>query len=257
MAEECQGLPLALKVIGKAMSGKRLLKLEWLPLLKNLRRSCLQEKTVKKKLYERLKLGYDVLSEDDWRLNACFHYFAAFPEKSQIFFEEILFHWVGEGLVPTDDEDDPTADAFSLLKKLLDRSLIESNAQSGADIYNVMKFKYSLYFKLHDVMRDLAFYMLEKDCGTPPAKQLYFYRASQNLGAVPKDLKLLLEARRLSLDTNNLQKLLDSFRAPKLKFLLLGRNAIISLPSNFSSNFPMLTTEFKQWEVRQFTCRTW
>jgi hypothetical protein len=37
MAEECQGLPLALKVIGRAMFGKTSPELEWEPVLKKLR----------------------------------------------------------------------------------------------------------------------------------------------------------------------------------------------------------------------------
>jgi disease resistance protein RPS2 len=65
IAEECQGLPLALKVIGRAIFGKTSRELEWEPLLKNLRESRLQERTVEEKLYERLKLGYDLLFEDE------------------------------------------------------------------------------------------------------------------------------------------------------------------------------------------------
>jgi disease resistance protein RPS2 len=169
MAQECEGLPLALKVIGGAMFGKD--SCQWEPLLKKLTKSRMHEGPVVEKLYERLKVGYDLLSEDDRRLKQCFHYFAAFPEDSNIVFEEILFHWTGEGLVPEHYGDDPRADAFSLLKKLWVQSFIESNGQFGSDQC------YLLNFKVHDVMRDLAFYLLEKDCGTPHAKQLYLYRA--------------------------------------------------------------------------------
>ncbi|CAM6012301.1 unnamed protein product, partial [Sphagnum balticum] len=115
MAEECQGLPLALKVIGRAMFGKTSPELQWEPLLKKLRESCMQERTVEEEFYERLKLGYDLLSEDDWHLKDCFLYFAAFPEDCQIYFEDILWHWIGEGLVPGNGGDDRRADGFSLL----------------------------------------------------------------------------------------------------------------------------------------------
>jgi hypothetical protein len=67
MAEECQSLLLALKVIGRATP-----ELQWEPLLKKLRESRLQESTVEEELYERLKLGYDLLSEDDWHLEGLF-----------------------------------------------------------------------------------------------------------------------------------------------------------------------------------------
>jgi disease resistance protein RPS2 len=235
ISDECRGLPLALKVVGGAMFGKINLKYEWEPLLKMLRESRMQDRSVEEQLYERLKLGYDLLSEDDCRLKECFHYFAAFPEDSTIVFEEILFHWTGEGLVPAHDGDDPTADAFSLLKKLCERSFIESNGQFDSNIC------YMLKFKVHDVMRDLAFYILKNDCGTPRAENLYFYRSDQNLDEVPKECIKILEALRLSLDTNKLEKLPERLYAPKLLTLLLGRNPIISLPAKFASNFPKLS----------------
>jgi hypothetical protein len=80
-----------------------------------------------------------------------------------------LWYCIGEGLVPAHVGDDPTADAFSLLNKLWERSFIESHGEVDSDEEDL------LTFKVHDVMRDLAFYILEKDSGTPPAKQLYLY----------------------------------------------------------------------------------
>jgi disease resistance protein RPS2 len=98
MAEECKGLPLALKVIGRAMFRKTSPEYEWEPLLKKLRESHLQERSVEEELYERLKLGYDLLFEDDGRLKDCFLYLAAFPEDCVISFEHILWHWMGGGV---------------------------------------------------------------------------------------------------------------------------------------------------------------
>jgi len=232
MAEECQGLPLALKVIGRAMFGKTLPELQWKPLLKKLSESHMQERTVEEALYERLKLGYDLLFEDDGRLKDCFLYLAAYPEDSRIYFREILWHWIGEGLVPGNGGDDLRADAFSLLTKLWRRSFIESDVE--------VLDEEDLEFKLHDVMRDLAFYILEKDCGTPRAKQLYFYRAGQNLKEFPREWEAISEALRLSLATNMLERLPEIFYAPKLVSLLLGGNPIQFVPDSFLSNFPKL-----------------
>jgi hypothetical protein len=162
MAEECKGLPLALKVIGRAMFGETLPG-QWKLLLKRLRESRMQEKTVEEGLYERLKLGYDLLSEDDERLKDCFLYFTAFPEDKQIAFDEILWGWIGEELVPGNGGDDPRADAVSLLQKLWKRSFIEIELDVELGVR---------WYKLHDVMRDLAFYILEKESRTSPAKCL-------------------------------------------------------------------------------------
>jgi len=230
MAEECQGLPLALKVIGEAMFGETLAE-QWKLLLKRLRESRMQEMTVKEELYERLKLGYDLLSEDDGRLKDCFLHFAAFPEDSLFDFEEVLWHWIGEGLVPGNGGDDPRADAFSLLKKLWRRSFIESEGKVDSNL---------LSFKLHDVMRDLAFYIIENDSGTPPAKQLYHYRSCQNLENFPEEWEVISKARKLSLMGNKLKRLPRRFCAPDLLTLLLYGNPIVSLPGSFLSSFGKL-----------------
>ncbi|KAH9543643.1 hypothetical protein CY35_13G076300 [Sphagnum magellanicum] len=234
MVEECQGLALALKVIGRAMFGKTSPELQWAPLLKKLRESRMQERTVEEELYEGLKLGYDLLSEADWRLKDCFLFFAAFREDYEIFFEQTLWYWIGEGLVSGNGEDDATADAFSLLNKLCERSFIDSIGEVDSAEGVILR------FKVHDVMRDLAFYILGKDCGAPPAKELYFYRAGQNLEEIPQEWKGMHKALKLSLQCNKLQKLPESFYAPELVSLILGENSIQFVPESFLSNIPKL-----------------
>jgi disease resistance protein RPS2 len=139
MAEECGGLPLALKVIGAAMFGKTSDEREWKPLLKKLNESRMQERTMKNELYEHLKLGYDVLKEDDPRLEDCFTYFAAFPEDHEVEFQVLLWCWIGEGLVPGHVGDDPEIDAYDLLMKLRRRSLIELLRRRSLFEFNATK----------------------------------------------------------------------------------------------------------------------
>ncbi|CAK9883286.1 unnamed protein product, partial [Sphagnum jensenii] len=210
MAKECGGLPLALKVIGAAMFGKTSDEHEWKPLLKKLKESRLKERTMKNELYERLKLGYDVLKEDDPRLEDCFTYFAAFPEDHEVEFEILLWCWIGEGLL---DED-------------LD---VESDEESDEEVFP--------QYKVHDVMRDLAFYILQIDGGTTPAQQLALYQAGQNLTEFPPkwitECKQLLKAHRLSLHNNRLERLPSTFCAPELLTLLLGDNLISDVPAGF------------------------
>jgi disease resistance protein RPS2 len=234
IAEECKGLPLALKVIGRAMYGKTSPEVQWEPFLKKLGESRMQETSIEEELYECLKLGYDLLSEDDSRLKDCFLYFAAFREDEVFTFQDILWGWRGEGLVPANDADDPRADVFSLLSKLLSRSFIESIFLK-CEINDMLQ-----QFKLHDVMRDLAFYILEKDCGIPPARQLYIYRAGQNLEKVPNECTAIPEALKLSLHSNKLERLPENFYAPKLLCLILGKNPIIQLPASFLRSFQKL-----------------
>jgi hypothetical protein len=60
------------------------------------------------------------------------------------------------------------------------------------------------------------------------------------LEEIPKECTAISEALRLSLDTNKLQRLPESFDAPKLVSLLLGRNPIEFVPASFLSSFPKL-----------------
>jgi hypothetical protein len=301
MAKECGGLPLALKVIGAAMFGKTSDEREWKPLLKKLNESRMQERTMKSQLYEHLKLGYDVLKEDDPRLEDCFTYFAAFPEDYKVEFQVLLWCWIGEGLVPGHVGDDPEIDAYDLLMKLRRRSLIESiekldgnldgdvvrsaesfirkwmwneeldgklkcneeldgelldedlpegwdqrldegsDEESDEELDEELdeKFDEEVFsqYKVHDVMRDLAFYILQIDGGTTPAQQLALYQAGQNLTEFPPkwitECKQPLKAHRLSLHRNKLKTLPSTFCAPELLTLLLGHNKISDVPAGF------------------------
>ncbi len=57
---------------------------------------------------------------------------------------------------------------------------------------------------------------------------------------IPKECTAISEALRLSLDTNKLERLPESFYAPKLVSLLLGGNPIQFVPESFFINFPKL-----------------
>jgi Leucine-rich repeat (LRR) protein len=96
------------------------------------------------------------------------------------------------------------------------------------------------WFKLHDVIRDLAFYILENGSGTLAAKQLYLYRAGQNLEEFLQDWEAILNARRLALQLNKLKRLPRRICAAELLSLLLGGNPIVSLPASFSRSFQKL-----------------
>jgi Leucine-rich repeat (LRR) protein len=93
-------------------------------------------------------------------------------------------------------------------------------------------------------MRDLAFYILENDGGTPPAKHLYLYRPGENLEKFPREWEAISTARRVSLQCNKLKHLPGRFCAPDLLTLLLRanscENSMISIPASFLSNFPKL-----------------
>jgi disease resistance protein RPS2 len=152
VADECKGLPLALKVIGGSMFGKTR-RQEWEFQLNCLRESRKLPEQQEEALFGRLKLSYDNLDNEN-PVSKCFLGFAGFPEGRKVKMEELIQLWKAQGLLDDPTKmfgDDPTQFAYYLVGLLVGRSLIEV-VQDGDN---------SLACKVHDVMRDLALHIIE------------------------------------------------------------------------------------------------
>ncbi len=178
IAEECKGLPLALKVIGGSMVGKTT-RQEWEFQLK-----CLQEsrqlpvQQEEEALFGRLKLSYDNLDNDSPVCKECFLSFAAFPEDDEVHMWDLIKVWKAQGLL--DDTkmfgDDHTLAGYYLVGLMIGRSIIELSE----------RFTFSSYkCKVHDVMRDLALHIIESQ---RPITCLY--RPGRNLKKFPGNMRL-------------------------------------------------------------------
>jgi len=211
VAEECKGLPLALKVIGGSMVGKTT-RQEWEFQLNCLRESRqLPEQQEEEALFGRLKLSYDNLDNDNPVSKECFLGFAAFPEDRMVEMEELIKLWKAQGLLDDPTKklgDDPTLSAYYLVGLLIGRSLIE-----------VVPIGYHSYAcKIHDVMRDLALHMIE---GQKPITCLY--GPGKKLVEFPEDWirtyeRQPCEVHKLSLMENDLTALNGvTFSARKLE----------------------------------------
>jgi ElaB/YqjD/DUF883 family membrane-anchored ribosome-binding protein len=229
VVEECQGLPLALKVIGGVMIGKKSPG-EWERELKKLEESRMKHQDVEKQLFDCLKTSYDDLENAD-HANAkeCFLYFAAFPEDELLEQNRLFQYWVAEGLVPGEVGDDPEQDTYHVLGLLIGRSLIEL----GSDIEN------KLCCKIHRVLRDLAFHIIQSH-DADEKKQLALYRPGRHLQEFPLQWRTngkgSLAVRRLSLNDNNLKTLPTKISAPNMQTFLLSHNEQME---NFPKGFLM------------------
>ncbi|KAH9549418.1 hypothetical protein CY35_10G018900 [Sphagnum magellanicum] len=224
VADECKGLPLALKVIGRSMVGKTTPQ-EWEFQLKCLRESRqLPVQQEEEALFGRLKLSYDNLDNDSPVSKECFLSFAAFPEDYEVEIEELIKLWKAQVLLDdltTKFGDDRTLCAYYLVGLLIGRSLIEV-----VDTHTC---------KVHDVMRDLALHIIE---GQNPITCLY--RPGKEVVEFPPDWirtyeRQPCEVRNLSLMENDLTTLNGvAFSAPKLEVLLLaGNGRLETMPKEF------------------------
>ncbi|BFI30108.1 protein MpNBS-LRR5 [Marchantia polymorpha subsp. ruderalis] len=245
VAAECKGLPLALKVIGGTMAGKRDKRI-WDLTLKKLKNAETLSSDHEMQLYHRLQPSVDDLSETHPHLKDCFYYFAAYPEDASVeFVDDLISLWVGDGIVGGRKDYSPEDEAYELLGWLIARCLIEMkigrpSTYDGDEVLEYIKMfrdfppRGFMTFKVHDVLRDLARYNLEHDkvvhervCLYKPGMQLETFPQ----GWIPDNEveRKHLSAKRLSLMDNLIEELPSHLAAPELRVLLLRRNKNLSL----------------------------
>jgi Leucine-rich repeat (LRR) protein len=240
VTRECGGLPLALKVIGSVFAGKSDRGF-WKLSLEKLRNADVLDQDHESQLYERLKLSVDELPTIHPNLKDCFLYFAAFPEDANVqVYEDLLPLWTGERIVGNNSKYDPKEVACELIGWLVSRSLIELKSETRSSAMG----EGFLYCMMHDVLRDLARYILQhkvsvtqRECLYEAGRDLDFPREWAYSEEATGRARLTLSACRLSVMSSNLEalppKLLD---APKLQVLLLRDNPFKSIPDAFFNN---------------------
>ncbi|KAH7666233.1 P-loop containing nucleoside triphosphate hydrolase protein [Dioscorea alata] len=152
--ERCAGLPLALKVIGRATSNKKTPE-EWRHMLRLLIK--MDVKTVigiEESLFHNLKVSYDNLVGDT--LRECFLCCAQWPEDERIPIYDLIEHWIAFGSISDFGNIGEAFDeGYSIIAKLNEACLLELGFyfNSGDE-----------YVKLHDVIRDMALWIVS-ECG--------------------------------------------------------------------------------------------
>lgn len=205
----CGGLPLAIKVVGRAMAGITSVQ-QWKFAIGRVPKVHSSEDQ-SSDLYKCLRLSYDAL---DVNLQLCFLYLAAASFKNQILGgnSHAVQLWIGEGLLTTKElQDEAGCDPFemgrSYLDSLADRCLIEPIAR---DLEGRV-----LWFRIHDVLYDLAIQIADRqeNCYFRPGRGLTELRENECSAFT-----------RISLNYNKLSSLPKSFRAPEICSLLLRNN---------------------------------
>ncbi|GLJ11731.1 hypothetical protein SUGI_0175570 [Cryptomeria japonica] len=170
--EECDGLPLAIKVIAATMAGVTD-PVEWDLTLQRLQNADKLNPDVEKKLYNRLRLSYDALARYDPHLQLCYLYIGAFKEDEFMYVEDLINLWIGEGLVTTNRPGyDPLEIGRAQVNVLLDRCLIEGSVMDADGQVMVCS--------MHDVLHDLALQIAESE-------ENCLYRAGKNLQLFPEN----------------------------------------------------------------------
>lgn len=225
-ADECKGLPLAITVVAKAMRHKTEVD-DWkkfLSMMKTADRNFPNtHATVDRELYQILRTSYEYLPRDYPNLQHCFLYCAMFPEDKKIDVDALVRLWIADGLVKS-DQGTYSMDmdlGRTCVENLIERSLFQDVSFKRQSKYNVeipVNVWKGRYIKVHDVIRDMAIHVGKQ--------QNFLCRADQQLEDFPHSRTQ--ECERISLVRNQIEKLPDEFKCPKLVSLFLSENPLSS-----------------------------
>ncbi|XP_019175920.1 PREDICTED: disease resistance protein At4g27190-like [Ipomoea nil] len=171
IVKECDGLPLALIMVGASLRKKREIGL-WQCALHALQKSEPSRiRGVEEKVYKPLKWSYDSLQGQ--QLKSCFLFFCLFPEDFEIHTYKLVQYWVAEGLI---DEQQNFEQLQNEVIRIVDYLKGSCLLEIGQRLNHV---------KMHDVVRDVGVWIaksLEEGCkaiikagisGTQISQQLF------------------------------------------------------------------------------------
>lgn len=139
MVKKCDGLPLAVAVLGGLLSKKR--PQEWRQVRNHIWRHLRNDSI---QISYLLDLSFNDLSH---QLKLCFLYLSLFPEDFVINVEKLIRLLVAEGFIPQDEDRTMEEVAKDIFDELINRSLIQVEKRCWGRISTC---------RVHDLLRDLA-----------------------------------------------------------------------------------------------------
>ncbi|KAK8448293.1 hypothetical protein SEVIR_8G259600v4 [Setaria viridis] len=152
IVRKCDGLPLAVKVMGGFLSMRSKSEREWEAVLNH---HAWSVSGLPKELDSRIYLSYEDLSSEQ---KQCFLYCSLFPKGTFILFRNVIPMWISEGFIQpqvdrsSSHDDQPEEIATEYYQELITRNLIE--AQHPLTPY---------ICTMHDVVRDFAEFMAREE----------------------------------------------------------------------------------------------
>ncbi|XP_073267318.1 disease resistance protein At4g27190-like isoform X2 [Populus alba] len=207
VARKCQGLPLALAAVGRALKGQS--KNEWKLASKNLKKSQsrhMENVDDRSNPYACLKLSYDYLKHDETKF--CFLLCCLFPEDYSIPIEDLTRYAVGYGLhKDAESIEDAREQVYAEMKALKDRCML-LGTESEENV------------KMHDLFREVAIEIATKEYG-------FMVSAGNGWKSVNNSVTTI------SLMGNKLAELPEGLVCPQLKVLFLELDRGLNVPERF------------------------
>ncbi|XP_058106082.1 disease resistance protein At4g27190-like isoform X2 [Magnolia sinica] len=227
VAEECSGLPLAIKTVGRAMHGKYK-KEVWENALRALKGSSPEVPGMERQVFLPLKLSYDCLEND--KIKSCFLYCSLFPEDNDIYIDKLVRCWaVEEGFIENvNNLQEASNKGHDILERIKDACLLEEGSEGDPDEFVGM----------HDLLRDLAIWITSPSSSIEGSK--FLVKAGEGLVQPPEE-NMWRGVVRISLIRNKIEHLEISPACPNLISLFLNENyQLRTIHSNFFELMPKL-----------------
>jgi ribosomal protein L29 len=214
VARECQGLPIALVTVGRALRDKSAV--EWEVASKELRNSQfrhMEQIGEQKNAYSCLKLSYDYLKHEKTKL--CFLLCCLFPEDYNIPIEDLTRYAVGYGL---HQDVESIEDA---------REKVHAEIKTLKDCCMLLGTETEEHVKMHDLVRDVAIQIASsKEYG-------FMVKAGIGLKEWPMCSKSFEGCTAISLMGNKVAELPEGLVCPQLKVVLLELDRGLNVPERF------------------------
>ncbi|KAJ6359622.1 hypothetical protein OIU77_003766 [Salix suchowensis] len=195
IAKMCNGLPLALITVGRAMAFRKTLS-EWRHSIEALSRATAEFPSTPHQDFVLVKFGYDSLPSD--KVRSCFLYCALFPEGFCIKKSDLIDYWIGEGFLGAySDACEARIEGHTIIDILAQACLLEDE---GRDV------------KMHQVIRDMALWVDSRR-----ERPAYLVKAGTQLADAPEVGKWEV-VRKVSLMANNIQNLSKAARNSEISF---------------------------------------
>ncbi|KAF7145668.1 hypothetical protein RHSIM_Rhsim04G0237800 [Rhododendron simsii] len=224
IVKECDGLPLALKVVSGALRKETNVNV-WKNFLRELRSPATSFiEDLNEKVFKVLKVSYDQLKTTEKK--KCLLLCGLYPEDSNIKKSELIEYWKAEGILSRKLNLEEARDkGETILQALIDASLLEKRDD------------FDNYVKMHDVVRDLVLAMTSPEGGE---ESTHLVRAGISSEKMPEEVEWK-KATRISFMDHDLHNLPESPDCPELLTLLLqGNKNLKVIPETFFDNMPNL-----------------
>ncbi|XP_048439943.1 probable disease resistance protein At5g63020 isoform X1 [Pyrus x bretschneideri] len=218
VANECDGLPLAIITVARAMACKKTPH-EWKHAIRVLKESASEFSMMGDKVFPLLKFSYDNLRSE--KVKSCFLYCALFPEDFLISKDDLLYFWMCEEMFEDVNVDEAKNETYHIIGTLLSACLLEEEGN---------------FVKMHDVIRDMALW-LACDCG----KENESILVHTGLPRTP-NVEKWKNTKRVSLVGSHFKSLVETPKSPNLLTLLLrgGGGPLNMIADGFFDHMPTL-----------------